>query len=72
MTPNELLVGSLILRSMQVLQFNAHEVYEVLRAKPDSLKPSKNIPIGLAVYTTASFFNHSCHGDAARFVSFMG
>ena len=26
MTPNELFVASLILRSMQVLQFNAHEV----------------------------------------------
>jgi hypothetical protein len=43
------------------------KVYEVLRAKEDSLKPCKNVAIGLAVYPTASYFNHSCHGDVARF-----
>lgn len=50
-----------------MLQFNAHEVYEVLRTKKDSLFPSKSTVIGLAVYPAVSYFNHSCHGGVARY-----
>ncbi len=63
-------IGSLLLRHLQVLQFNAHEVYETLRPKKDSLSPCKSNAIGLAVYPTASLFNHSCHGGVARY--FLG
>ena len=50
----------------QILQFNAHEIHEVLRQSKASLKPSKNIPIALGIYPTAAFINHSCHGNLAR------
>lgn len=66
-TPNELFVASLLLRHLKVLQFNAHEVYETLRGSGTSLKPSKNIAVGLAVYPTAAYVNHSCHGGLARY-----
>ena len=65
-SPNELYFGALLLRNLQVLQFNAHEVYEMMRSKKDNLKPCKNVSIGLAIYPTASYFNHSCHPGLSR------
>ena len=66
----EFFVASLLLRHLQILQFNAHEVYEVLRQNKNCVKPCKNQPVGLAIYPKASYFNHSCHGGVAR--SFEG
>ncbi|TRY75163.1 hypothetical protein TCAL_01669, partial [Tigriopus californicus] len=60
-------IGSLLLRNLQVLQFNAHEVYEILRPDRVSLTPSKSHQIALAIYPRASYFNHSCHGEVGRF-----
>ena len=40
-------VGSLLLRNLRVLQFNAHEVYETLRTKRDNLSPHKSNAIAL-------------------------
>ena len=65
-SPNELFVGSLILHNLQTLQFNAHEVYEMLRGSRSDIKPWKHSPIGLAIYPIASNFNHSCHAGVAR------
>lgn len=64
---NEMFIGSLILRNLQVLQFNAHEVYEMLRGSRKNLKPWKHVAIGLAIYPTAAYFNHSCHPGVARY-----
>ena len=64
---DEVFIGSLLLRNLEVLQFNAHEVYEVLRGSKNSIKPFKNNVIGLAIYPRASYFNHSCHGAVARY-----
>ena len=50
-----------------MLQFNAHEVYEVLRTRRDNLSPHKNNAVALAIYPRASYFNHSCHGAVARY-----
>ena len=33
-----------------MLQFNAHEVYEVLRTKRDNLSPHKSNGVALAIY----------------------
>lgn len=64
----ELFIGSLLTRNMEVLQFNAHEVYEVVKARDQkALTPCKTRSIGLAVYPHASYFNHSCQGSVARF-----
>ena len=65
-SPNELFFGGLLLRNLQILQFNAHEVYEMMRSKKTNLKPCKNSVIGLAIYPTASYFNHSCHPGLSR------
>ena len=65
-SPNEIFFGSLLLKHLQILQFNAHEVYEIIRGSKSTLKPSKNVVIGLAIYPTASYFNHSCHAGLAR------
>ena len=33
-----------------MLQFNAHDVYEVLRTKRDNLSPHKSNAVALAIY----------------------
>ncbi|XP_040574383.1 SET and MYND domain-containing protein 4 [Lepeophtheirus salmonis] len=60
-------IGSLITRNLDVIQFNAHEVYEFVRKDNQNLKPSKQIAIGLAIYQRASYMNHSCKGSAVRY-----
>lgn len=65
-TDDEIFIGALILRHLNLLQFNAHEVYEVLRGNRDKIKPTKNNLIGLAVYSRASYFNHSCQPNVTR------
>ena len=49
-TNDELFVGSLMMRHLNVLQFNAHEIYELLRGDRRNMKPNKNLLIGLGVY----------------------
>ena len=59
-------VCSLLLRNLQVLQFNAHEIYAVVRPSPKAISPCKNKIIALGIYPRASYFNHSCHGQVSR------
>lgn len=66
-TNDEIFIGSLIMRHLNVLQFNAHEIYELLRGDRARMKPSKNLLIGVGVYPQASYFNHSCHPRTARY-----
>jgi len=66
-TNDELFIGSLILRHLNVLQFNAHEIYEFLRGDRERMKPCKNSLIGVGVYPQASYFNHSCHPRTTRY-----
>jgi hypothetical protein len=65
-TDDEIFIGSLLLHHLNVLQFNAHEIYEFCRGDRGRLKPCKNNLIGLGVYPRASYFNHSCHPGTAR------
>jgi SET and MYND domain-containing protein 4 len=65
-TNDEIFIGSLLLHHLNVLQFNAHEIYEFCRGDPGRIKPFKNNLIGLGVYPRASYFNHSCHPGTAR------
>lgn len=55
-------VGSLILRNLQFLQYNTHEVYELRRTKGQS----KTIFIGGGIYPTLARFNHSCNPSIVR------
>ncbi|MEL6816368.1 MAG: hypothetical protein AAFP03_16385 [Cyanobacteria bacterium J06598_3] len=63
-------MGGLLLRHLQLLQFNAHEVGEFVMMEPGQYKQSRSVNIGVAVYPTVSFFNHSCEGGISR--SFVG
>merc|ERR550519_2091326 len=55
-TSDEVFIGSLMMRHMNVLQFNAHEIYEFFRGDKTRMKPNKNHLIGVGVYPQASFF----------------
>uniref|UniRef100_A0AAR5QBJ1 Protein-lysine N-methyltransferase SMYD4 n=1 Tax=Dendroctonus ponderosae TaxID=77166 RepID=A0AAR5QBJ1_DENPD len=59
-------IGEMLLFNLQVLQFNAHEVYETRYT--DNCKPitSRVVFIGVAIYLTASLFNHDCHPALSR------
>lgn len=53
-------IGSLILRNLQFLQFNTHEVYELQKNQ------SKTEFIGGGLYGTLALFNHSCNPGIVR------
>lgn len=57
-------IGSLILRNLQVLQFNAHEVFDLLKSAKAATR--QTVAIGAALYTTLSLFNHSCNPSIVR------
>ncbi|GJQ85448.1 hypothetical protein Trydic_g23873 [Trypoxylus dichotomus] len=65
-TEDELKVGELILLHLQILQFNAHEIYETRCNQRHRFKGTKAANIGVAVYPTSSFFNHSCYPGVTR------
>lgn len=58
-------IGALMLRNLQFLQFNTHEVYELEESKTDK-KSSKTVFIGGGIYPTLALFNHSCNPDIVR------
>lgn len=74
---DELLVGSILLRLLQILQFNAHEVYEtVILPRPaakvqeegarSKFRSARVVYIGVAVYPTVALFNHDCYPAVTR------
>lgn len=65
------LIGGLILKNLQVLQFNAHEVFELQCPKPrvgnNVIKHSgKSVFLAGAVFPTLALFNHSCDPGVVR------
>ena len=64
---DEIFIGSLMMRHLNVLQFNAHEIYEFCRGDRARMKPHKSILVGVGVYPQASYFNHSCHPGTSRY-----
>lgn len=74
---DELLVGSVLLRHLQILQFNAHEVYETVILHPkekdlaagqcSKFRSAKIMYIGVAVYPTVALFNHDCYPAVTRY-----
>ncbi|XP_073981642.1 SET and MYND domain containing, class 4, member 3 isoform X2 [Rhodnius prolixus] len=62
----ELLIGGLIMRFLQILQFNAHEISE-LEIKGNNLKDWKSIFLGGGLYPTLALFNHSCEPAIVRY-----
>ncbi|XP_060521878.1 SET and MYND domain-containing protein 4 [Cylas formicarius] len=68
-TEPEFHVGELLLYNLQMLQFNAHEVYETLYPTKHHIRDSKTLYIGVGIYATASLFNHDCHPALTRHFS---
>ncbi|XP_043267870.1 SET and MYND domain-containing protein 4-like isoform X3 [Venturia canescens] len=62
----EMEIGALLLRNLQLLQFNAHEIYETRLAPNHRYRGNKTIYIGVAVYPSVARFNHECYPAVAR------
>lgn len=62
--PNEVekRIAEMLLFYLQILQFNAYEIYETRFENGHG----KTTYIGVAIYCTASLFNHDCNPAAIR------
>jgi len=63
---DEIFIGSLLLRHLQLLQFNAHEIFETCMEARNKFQGSKNVYVGVGIYPTVAMFNHDCHPALAR------
>jgi hypothetical protein len=66
MSSDVLFIGSLLLRHLQLLQFNAHEIFETRMETPNKFRGSKTVYVGVGIYPTVAMFNHDCHPALAR------
>ncbi|XP_051162262.1 SET and MYND domain-containing protein 4-like isoform X2 [Leptopilina boulardi] len=64
----ELFIGHLILHNLQLLQFNAHEISELVKLKGEkNLSKSKNLFIGGGSFPSIALLNHSCNPGVIRY-----
>ncbi|KAJ0183945.1 hypothetical protein K1T71_000368 [Dendrolimus kikuchii] len=59
-------VAELIVRNLQLLQFNAHEIYETVRGS-HMFSGSKPVYIAVGIYPTGALFNHECYPAVSRY-----
>uniref|UniRef100_A0A1A9UIY6 MYND-type domain-containing protein n=1 Tax=Glossina austeni TaxID=7395 RepID=A0A1A9UIY6_GLOAU len=59
------MITSLLLRTLQFLQFNTHEVAELHKSEKDGSE--RTAFIGGALYPTLALFNHSCDPGVVRY-----
>jgi len=62
----QLIIAGILLRSLQFIQFNTHEVAELHKSLKDERE--KTMFIGGALYPTLALFNHSCDPGVVRSV----
>lgn len=62
----ELEVAVSLLGLLQVLQFNAHEVHQIVISGDHKFDNAKTVYVGAAIYKTGSYFNHDCCPGVAR------
>ena len=62
----EIAVAGLLLRQLQLLQFNAHEVFETRLGREHRFRGSRPVYVGVAVYPTVARFNHDCYPAVTR------
>jgi len=60
LSEDEAWIGSLLLRHIQLLQFNAHELSELVMKTPDCIDDAKSFFIGAAVFPTVRISNNDC------------
>lgn len=58
-------IGNLILHNIQVLQFNAHEIFELQKDENDNIGRTEFI--GGAIFPVLALFNHSCDPATVRY-----
>lgn len=62
----QLSITELIVHNLQLLQFNAHEIYETVRGD-HMFAGSKPVYVGVGVYHVGALFNHECYPAVARY-----
>ncbi|XP_043467770.1 SET and MYND domain-containing protein 4-like isoform X2 [Leptopilina heterotoma] len=64
----ELFIGHLLLHNLQLLQFNAHEISELVKLKGEkNLSKAKNLFIGGGQFPSVALLNHSCNPGVIRY-----
>ncbi|XP_066587691.1 SET and MYND domain-containing protein 4-like [Prorops nasuta] len=63
----EIAVGSLLLKNLQLLQFNAHEIFEMRLGSSHRFRGSRPVYLGVAIYPTVARFNHDCYPAVTRY-----
>ncbi|XP_043506259.1 SET and MYND domain-containing protein 4-like isoform X2 [Frieseomelitta varia] len=63
----EIAVAALLLRHLQLLQFNAHEVFETRLGREHQFRGSRPVYVGVAIYPTVARFNHDCYPAVTRY-----
>lgn len=67
LTDDETFIGGLILRHLQLLQFNVHEVSELIIPQKATLNDGRGKYLGAAIFPTLALFNHSCDPSVVRY-----
>ncbi|XP_032669755.1 uncharacterized protein LOC116843453 isoform X2 [Odontomachus brunneus] len=63
----EITVAALLLRNLQLLQFNAHEFFETRLSEQHRFRGSRPVYLGVAIYPTVARFNHDCYPAVTRY-----
>ncbi|KAH8316781.1 hypothetical protein KR074_007712 [Drosophila pseudoananassae] len=64
-TAVELQVATALLGLLQVLQYNAHQIYQTQVTEEHRFDGSKTVFVGAGLYGTGSYFNHECWPSVA-------
>ncbi|KAJ2954157.1 hypothetical protein O0L34_g2385 [Tuta absoluta] len=62
----EAAICEVLVRNLQLLQFNAHEVYETVRGE-HTFSGSRPLYVAVGIYPTGALFNHECYPAVARY-----
>lgn len=63
---DEIAVATLLLRNLQLLQFNAHEFFETRLGERHRFRGGRSVYLGVAIYPTVARFNHDCYPAVTR------
>ncbi|KAL0129154.1 hypothetical protein PUN28_004087 [Cardiocondyla obscurior] len=63
----EITVAALLLRNLQLLQFNAHEFFETRTDAEHRFRGSRPVYLGVAIYPGVARFNHDCYPAVTRY-----
>lgn len=67
LTEDELYAADLLCHHLQLLQFNTHEISEIVKPRGEiNLAKCKNNFIGGGLYPTPALLNHSCNPGIVR------